>query len=125
MLVGAICLLLWISYHVIGECVFEGTLGKQIMGIQVRTSNYSAMRPMQSLTRNMFRLFGWAGGYLVGFLVAAFTTNHQRLGDLAARTIVFEHSTRRRYALIVGICWLVLAMIGLMIFQSAIDRHLK
>jgi uncharacterized RDD family membrane protein YckC len=125
LLAGAISLLLWISYHLIGECYFGGTLGKQIMGIQVRSSTYVEVSPSQSLTRNIFRLLGWAGGCVVGFLVAALTANHQRVGDRFGRTIVFEHNTPRRYALVLGICWFVLSGIGITMFEHAINRHLS
>jgi uncharacterized RDD family membrane protein YckC len=113
-------LVIWITYQVVGECLCGGTFGKQIMGIQVRSKQYSTIRPTQSLIRNLFRLFGWVGGYVVGFIVAAFTANHQRVGDLVAKTIVFEHKTRRRYALFIWGCWLVLSLFSLRISENVI-----
>jgi hypothetical protein len=59
-------------------------------------------------------------GRWVGFIVAAFTANHQRVGDLVAKTIVFEHKTRRRYALFIWGCWLVLSLFSLRISENVI-----
>ena len=73
---------------------FEGTsgqtLGKRLLRLKV--VDLSTGRPpdlARSLLRNVIRIFDWLPFlYILGFVVALFTTRRQRIGDVAAGTIV-------------------------------------
>ena len=97
-------------YHVLLEGTLGTTLGKAMMGLQLRPG----ARPLfvAALLRNLVRLVDAQGAYAVGFLTATFTRNGQRLGDLAGGTQVVD---RRATALFRGgmmALWLVLVAIA-------------
>ncbi len=65
--------------------------GKRVLGLQVRMSNGSGVGFMASLIRNLLRLIdGPLTLGLVGIISVAATPKHQRLGDLAASTVVIR-----------------------------------
>jgi uncharacterized RDD family membrane protein YckC len=75
-------------YWVIPEWILGATLGKLTFGLRVRTVAGQPISFGQSLKRNLLRLADFFPFYLTGFLVAKLTPNHQRIGDLWAKTIV-------------------------------------
>jgi len=87
---------IWILYHIIGEWEFSGTLGKHIMGIEVRSFNKRPITAFQVVVRNLFILIDAIGFYLLGFLVAIASKNSQRVGDKMAETIVTEKIVSKR-----------------------------
>jgi uncharacterized RDD family membrane protein YckC len=118
-------ILTWIAYHVTSEYGFNGSLGKRMMGIRVTSADYSTASFGQSVGRNVFRLLGFFGGNLVGFIAAVSSSKHQRLGDRVAGTIVIEEDTRRGYAVTLWVCWFVLASVGLLVLRYYLDRGLE
>jgi uncharacterized RDD family membrane protein YckC len=98
--------LLWLSYYIVGEAVFSGTFGKQMMGIVVMSSLKTPLTPGQALVRNLVRPVDAIGLYLLGFFVALASKTNQRIGDKAAGTIVFEGKTRRGISLLCWIAWI-------------------
>ena len=88
------------GYPVLFELFNQGrTPGKAAVGLRVVRSDGNPISPSASLIRNLLRLIdGWTALTVVLFpigFVAAFTTRHcQRLGDLAAGTVVI----RERFA---------------------------
>ncbi len=89
---GAVVLAVLI-YHIVLEAIFRATLGKGLLGLQVR--NGSDDRPwLASTIRNVSRLLDALFFYAIAFLVAAFTPRRQRLGDLFAGTTVIEHPVK-------------------------------
>ena len=78
------------SYWMIPEWIFGATLGKFMLGLRVRTLAGLPISFGQSFKRNLLRLADFFPFYLTGFLAAKLTLNHQRLGDLWARTIVIN-----------------------------------
>jgi len=80
------------GYAIIMEWYWQGqTIGKRVLGLRVMDVNGLTLQPSQIIIRNLLRavdslpLF-----YLVGGLACLVTTYGQRLGDLAANTIVIK-----------------------------------
>lgn len=87
--IGTIALL----YHLIMETTLNGkSIGKIAMNIQVVKLNGSKLTFWDCALRWIFRLIdiGFSGGAVAIILVIA-TRHAQRLGDLAANTIVIKH----------------------------------
>jgi uncharacterized RDD family membrane protein YckC len=73
------------------EGTYGATPGKWLMGIRVISMD--TLRPCgfgRALLRNLLRFVDGFFNYLVGILIVAYTENQQRVGDLAARTIVIR-----------------------------------
>jgi uncharacterized RDD family membrane protein YckC len=79
-----------IGYGVFFEWLRRGrTLGKQVMDLRVIDSEGRRLEFHQVLIRNLLRAIdGLPGLYLVGAISMACTRHGQRLGDLAAGTLV-------------------------------------
>jgi uncharacterized RDD family membrane protein YckC len=76
-------------YCIWSEAVTGKTLGKLIMGIKVVRSDGDACGLRGALLRNVLRVIdGLPVGYIVGLACIAATEQKQRLGDLAADTLV-------------------------------------
>jgi uncharacterized RDD family membrane protein YckC len=88
--------LLFLAFYVVSEAWFHGTFGKHIMGVEVFSTLRTPITMSQSIIRNLLRLVDAIGLYLVGFIVAVSSKQNQRLGDIAAQTIVCERETSRR-----------------------------
>ena len=101
----------WMLYAVIAEYQFNGTLGKHIMGIRVRTVDARPITLFQALIRNLARVVDLIGFYLVGFLVAVSSNKSQRVGDRLATTAVFEWDKSER---------LISALLGAAVFAVGI-----
>jgi uncharacterized RDD family membrane protein YckC len=84
--------LLWLLYFTYFESTSGQTLGKQIMNIRVvDESTLQRLDFGRSLVRNILRIIDWLPlFYLIGFLLIATNEKKQRLGDLAARSIVVK-----------------------------------
>lgn len=82
----------WVVYFILLEGLWNGqTIGKKALGIRVRMADGTAITFLAALGRNMLRTADFVpAGYMVG-LIAIFTNpKSQRLGDLAAGTIVIH-----------------------------------
>jgi uncharacterized RDD family membrane protein YckC len=103
-----ICLigLSWIAYYILGEALFDGTFGKQMMGLRVMSAHKTPATISQIVVRNVLRPIDAIGLYLVGFVVAMMSKNRQRVGDIVGTTIVCECRTRRGIAFLLWIAWL-------------------
>ena len=76
-------------YFIILEAYLGQTAGKKIM--KIRVTDYKGKKPglKKSLIRNLLRLVdGLPAFSLLGLLLIIYTKNHQRLGDLVAKTLV-------------------------------------
>jgi uncharacterized RDD family membrane protein YckC len=80
------------GYAIVMEWYWQGqTIGKRVFGLRVMDINGLRLQPSQIIIRNLLRtvdslpLF-----YLVGGLACLVTAYGQRLGDLAANTIVIK-----------------------------------
>ncbi len=81
---------IWIAYFTYMEGKDGQTLGKKMMGVKV-TSEKGEMNYKVSFIRNILRIIDWLPVfYILGFIVAIASKNNQRIGDLAARTLVVK-----------------------------------
>jgi len=93
-------------YYWILEAVAGATLGKAIIGIQVRRKDGGRCSFAAALLRNVLRIVDGIAVYLVGFLIAAFSKLRQRLGDHVAGTVVVESQIGRFARIAVLVLWL-------------------
>ena len=84
------------GYFIFFELVWNGqTPGKRVVGIRVLTSRGEPVTLVHSLVRNLVRLVdALPSAYMIGSIAILVTRRSQRLGDLAAGTIV----VRERHA---------------------------
>ena len=79
----------WWGYGSLMEAFFNGqTLGKRSLGIRVVTTEGLAINPGQAFLRTMIRGVDLLPPFFPGVFAMLMSTNFQRLGDLAAQTIV-------------------------------------
>ncbi len=96
-------LYLWLA-----EAIFGATLGKALMGIRVRRKDGGACGVGPALIRNLLRIVDGLGVYLVGFVTALASKSRQRLGDMAAGTVVVEEGTGGAARAALVVLWLAL-----------------
>ena len=86
--------LFWALAMLFVYSILEGrwgrTPGKWIVGIQVVGTDLKPCGFGRALVRNLLKFVDGFFNFLVGVLLAALTENWQRLGDMAARTIVIR-----------------------------------
>ena len=88
-LVGLLGLAVANLYHVVLEGSGGQTAGKRAVGIAVEGDDGEACSYGSAATRTGFRFVDWLpAGYLLGIASIALTERGQRLGDLAANTVV-------------------------------------
>jgi len=86
---GALMTLVSLGYYTYFEGNGKGqTLGKMLMKIKVTKENGKAPNYGDALIRTILRIVDGIGGYLVGFIIVLVSEKKQRLGDMAAKTIV-------------------------------------
>lgn len=86
-----------VLYGMVLEGFWRGqTLGKKVMGLRVVDDRGLTLQPGQVVVRNLLRLFDSLPlFYLVGGVSMVLTRHCQRLGDLAAGTVVVRELTVR------------------------------
>ena len=77
-------------YHIVLEAIFGATVGKGLLGLQVRDRGEASRWTAVSM-RNVLRLVDSVFFYSFAFLIAVFSPRRQRLGDHLAGTTVIEH----------------------------------
>jgi uncharacterized RDD family membrane protein YckC len=84
--------LLWLLYFTYFESTTGQTPGKQVM--KIRVVDETTLQHLDfglALVRNILRIIDWLPFfYLIGFLLIATTEKKQRIGDMAARSIVIR-----------------------------------
>jgi uncharacterized RDD family membrane protein YckC len=87
-----------IAYAILLEWRWRGqTIGKRLLGLRVIDVHGLRLQLPQIALRNLLRLVdGLPLFYLVGGLTCIFSRNAQRLGDLAANTVVIREAARER-----------------------------
>lgn len=85
-----------IGYGILTEWYWRGqTLGKRLVRLRVMDAEGLRLRPSQVILRNLLRSVDLLPAfYLVGGLSVLLSRRAQRLGDLAANTIVIRHPRR-------------------------------
>jgi uncharacterized RDD family membrane protein YckC len=95
---GAILLIagfvLSLIYAMVSEWIWRGqTVGKRLMGLRVVDAQGLRLEPSQVIVRNLMRLIDTLPAfYLLGGTACVFSRHRQRLGDLAAGTVVVRTS---------------------------------
>jgi uncharacterized RDD family membrane protein YckC len=80
--------LIAMAYYVVMEATSGGTLGKKAMGIRVVTADGGKISWGAAIIRNLLRIVDGLFFYLVGAIVVWVSKSKQRLGDMAAKTLV-------------------------------------
>ena len=96
----------YFGYFVLFEVLGGGrSPGKRVMGLRVVRLDGSAVGFRTSLLRNLLRIVDSfpPPTYLVGLVLIFIAKRHQRLGDLAAGTIVIRDRPGDRNALLTGV----------------------
>ncbi|WP_222920148.1 RDD family protein [Natrinema sp. SYSU A 869] len=88
----------WIGYFVVCEGATGTAVGKRLLGLAVADADGGPARGRQVLVRNLVRLLEASLLYLPSVLAIAITERGQRLGDLAAGTIVGVRDRRQTAA---------------------------
>lgn len=91
--VGAVAL---IGYFVVLEAVYGQTIGKRAAGVVV-VDKHSGDLPSwkQSIVRNLLRVIDGFFNYAVGLVAMLLNDDRQRVGDMAAGTVVVKRRRRR------------------------------
>jgi uncharacterized RDD family membrane protein YckC len=79
-------------YGILTEWFWRGqTIGKRLLGLRVVEANGLRLRPSQIVVRNLLRFADLLPGlYLIGGVCCVLSSRRQRLGDIAAGTIVIR-----------------------------------
>lgn len=90
LVMAVLTLVIFLGYHILLEALWNGqTLGKKAFGIRVKMADGSPVTPGAAFLRNILRLGDMLPSfYTLGLMAMFFTEKSQRLGDLAANTIV-------------------------------------
>ena len=89
--------LIYFLYHPVLEVLMVGrTPGKRIAGVRIVTTEGTAPSAGALLVRNLFRFIdGLPAFYVVGLAFTVMTARNQRIGDLAAGTLlVYDDSSK-------------------------------
>jgi len=87
---------IWWGYGAASEVLANGrTAGKAALGLRVVSQTGLSINPPQAILRNLLRVVDIAPPFFPGVVCMAFTRRLQRLGDLAAGTMVVLDRTRR------------------------------
>jgi uncharacterized RDD family membrane protein YckC len=90
--------LLVFCYFILQEAFFGATLGKALLGLRViyhsANNTYTTLTIQAAIIRNLVRFVdALPSAYLVGWIVALISPRRQRLGDLAAHTLVVSRAS--------------------------------
>jgi uncharacterized RDD family membrane protein YckC len=119
-IIGVTCLV-FLVYLIVFEALAGATPGKLLLGLRVRTVEGAPCGFSHAAVRNILRVVDAIAVYLVALIVALLTKKKQRVGDLAAHTIVAKE--RPGAAKRVGAAlFLLLCLVGT-IFASLYVRH--
>ncbi len=94
MIAGFVCALLVLVVYSYFEGRFGKTPGKWLVGIRVLGTDLRVCGFGRALLRNLLTFVDGFLNFLVGAMLVALTENWQRLGDLAARTVVLVDEKR-------------------------------
>lgn len=81
-----------IVYFVVMEALCGATVGKLLLKLRVVNADGSPIGWRESIVRNVLRIVDGFALYLVGFIVVCTSEKRQRVGDMAAGTVVISGS---------------------------------
>lgn len=90
MFVAALMGLISLGYFTYFEGTTGQTIGKKIANIKVVRMDGKPMTYMDSLIRTVLRIIDGIFLYLVGLIIVVASEKKQRLGDMAAKTLVVK-----------------------------------
>ena len=102
-----------LSYFILLEATLGATLGKFVAQIKVENDAGQRVGLLASVFRNVMRLIDAIGFYLLGAISVMVTKRNQRLGDLAAGTVVVRRESGPAPRLAALVVALVLAIGGI------------
>ena len=80
---------IFLLYYILMEGYLGQTLGKMLLGIKVVREDTDDVPGLSAATiRTLMRIIDGLFGYLVGFIAVMASAKRQRLGDMAAHTLV-------------------------------------
>jgi|GEM_PF-5463235 len=81
-----------VVYYILSEANFGQSVGKWVVGIEVLDLSGKRITPRQAVIRNLLRIVdsGYLFQYFVGMFSILVTARAQRVGDIAAGTIVVQ-----------------------------------
>lgn len=120
-IIGVTCLV-FLLYLILFEGLLGATPGKFIVGLRVKTTEGAPCTFSQGAVRNILRVVDAIGVYLVGLITALVTKKKQRVGDLAAHTIVAQeaHGAAKRVA---ASLFLVACLVGAIFATLYARKH--
>ncbi|GBE57535.1 RDD family protein [bacterium BMS3Abin01] len=86
----------FLAYFILMEWLWGATLGKLTVGVRVRTGTGGSIGLKESLIRNLLRIVDavpYCLPYLLGAILVWSSRRRQRLGDMAAGTVVVSSSS--------------------------------
>jgi uncharacterized RDD family membrane protein YckC len=92
------------AYFLIFEAIFGASIGKLLVGLRVVTLSGQHPKLWQTCVRSALRVLEVSPAlqptaWIIAALFIAFTSRHQRIGDLLARTVVAERASVQPTAL--------------------------
>jgi uncharacterized RDD family membrane protein YckC len=85
---------LCLAYFIIPEALMGATLGKLATNLRVVNEDGGPISWSQAIIRNLIRLIDGLVFYAIGFVAICVTAKRQRLGDLAAKTMVVQRAPK-------------------------------
>jgi membrane protease YdiL (CAAX protease family)/uncharacterized RDD family membrane protein YckC len=89
----------WFNYFAISEWRWGQTMGKNATGIEVESLEGDRVTFAQASLRNVLRLVDF---FVIGWILIAGGGRRQRLGDMAAKTVVLRRSDSERPPAAIG-----------------------
>jgi len=86
--VMVISLVIWILYFTYFESKTGQTLGKKMVNIKVVREDGKKLTFGEAFLRTILRVIDGLAVYLLGFIVVLVSEKKQRIGDIAAKTVV-------------------------------------
>ena len=84
-----IYVVIFLLYYILMEGYLGQTVGKMLLGIKVVREDTDGVPGLGAATiRTLMRIIDGLFGYLVGFIAVMASAKRQRLGDMAAHTLV-------------------------------------
>lgn len=122
LVIMTVTLVLFLIYLVVFEGLAGATPGKLILGLRVKTVSGQACSMAQAAVRNLLRIADAMFFYLVGLIAALATKKRQRVGDLAASTVVAResHGAAKRVGAVI---FLLACIVGVVFASIYLRRH--